>query len=223
MRPYPGFSRLDACGVLNEVGFAGAVLAREAEDGALELIDGELRADEADGHDIPVLVLDVDEAEADMLLASYDEITSMADINTDRFQSLLADLKPDDADLRRFVATRLEPEGEDGPGRNGPEADGPPDMELAPHEHYDFVIVLARNVHEWNRLRELLDLSEVSRGRGSFKRMGIGRGVEATKLIEMLDGNVPNRSAKPTANAKHEKASGSRAKRTGVRGKGGSG
>ncbi len=194
-------------GVLNEIGFAAAVLAREADDGVLELIDGELRADEADGHDVPVLVLDVDEAEADVLLASYDEITSMADINTDRFQSLLADLKPEDADLRRFVATRLEPEGDDGPGPNGDAPGGPPDMELAPHEHFDFVIVLARNAHEWNRLCELLGLSAVSRGRGSFKRMGIGRGIEASKLIEKLDGNLPNRSPQPAKTAKRKKAS----------------
>jgi len=51
-------------GVLAEVGYADALLARELPDGALELVDGHLRADLDPEQLVPVLVLDVDEAEA---------------------------------------------------------------------------------------------------------------------------------------------------------------
>jgi site-specific DNA-methyltransferase (adenine-specific) len=45
--------------VMTEIGFADALLARELEDGSLELIDGELRAGIADDQVVPVIVLDV--------------------------------------------------------------------------------------------------------------------------------------------------------------------
>ena len=44
------------------------LLARELEDGSLELVDGHLRADTTPDQEVPVLVLDVTEAEADKLL-----------------------------------------------------------------------------------------------------------------------------------------------------------
>jgi hypothetical protein len=48
-------------GVLAEIGFAGAALARELPDGTLELIDGHLRVEMVPDSEIPVLVLDVTE------------------------------------------------------------------------------------------------------------------------------------------------------------------
>lgn len=174
-------------GVLAEVGFAGALLVREAADGVLELIDGEMRRDELGDAEVPVLILDVNEGEADLLLASHDEITRMAAVASERYQALLARLKPTDADMRHFVASRLAPDSEGGSTAGGIEPDaGPREMELVPHEHYDYVIVLARNTHEWNRLCELLGLGIVRRGRGNFQRIGVGRGIEAAKLIELL-------------------------------------
>ncbi len=55
--------------MLAEIGFAGAVLAREMPDG-LMLVDGHLRAETAaPDQEIPVFVLDVTETKADKLLA----------------------------------------------------------------------------------------------------------------------------------------------------------
>jgi len=104
---------LDAIrGVLAEVGFAGAELARELDDGTLELIDGHARAEVAGTAEVPVLVLDVDEAEANKILATFDPIGAMAesdaakldavlrdvDTGSEALQEMLADLA-DDADL----------------------------------------------------------------------------------------------------------------------------
>ena len=69
-------------GVLAEIGFADAVLARELPDGGLELIDGHLRVETTPDQLVPVLVLDVTEEEADKLLTTLDSITNMAGIDT---------------------------------------------------------------------------------------------------------------------------------------------
>ena len=59
-------------GVLAEVGYADALLAREVE-GGLMLVDGHLRAETTPDQKVPVLVLDVDEAHEEMLLTCVEE------------------------------------------------------------------------------------------------------------------------------------------------------
>lgn len=53
-------------GILSEIGYANALIARETQDG-LMLIDGHLRAETTPDMLVPVLVLDVTEAEADKI------------------------------------------------------------------------------------------------------------------------------------------------------------
>jgi ParB-like nuclease domain len=65
-------------GLLNEIGYAGALLARELPDGKLQLIDGHLRLETTPKATVPVLVLDVTEAEADKILLTFDPISAMA-------------------------------------------------------------------------------------------------------------------------------------------------
>lgn len=61
-RRHPPAQRRHLQAILQEVGFAGAVLAREV-DGRLQLIDGHLRAEMLPEEQVPVIVLDVDERE----------------------------------------------------------------------------------------------------------------------------------------------------------------
>src|SRR5919201_2122671 len=70
-------------GVLAEVGYADALLARELADGTLMLIDGHLRAETTPDAVVPVLVLDVDEAEADKLLATLDPLAALAETDSE--------------------------------------------------------------------------------------------------------------------------------------------
>jgi hypothetical protein len=69
-REHPAAQAEALKGVLAEVGIAGALLAyrSERQGGALVVIDGHLRKDAAPQR-WPVLILDVDDAEADYLLA----------------------------------------------------------------------------------------------------------------------------------------------------------
>ncbi len=80
-------------GVLAEVGYADALLARELEDGSLMLIDGHLRAETTPEAVVPVLVLDVDEAEADKILLTHDPLVGMATVNDDQLAALLSDVE----------------------------------------------------------------------------------------------------------------------------------
>jgi hypothetical protein len=77
-------------GVLAEVGYADAVLARELPDGTLMLIDGHLRAETTPDALVPVLVLDVDEQEADKILLTHDSLAGMATIAEEPLRRLLA-------------------------------------------------------------------------------------------------------------------------------------
>ena len=76
-------------GVLAELGFAGAVLVRELPDESLEAIDGHLRLETMGERDVPVLVTDLDEAEAKKLLATYDPIGAMAECNDRALDGLM--------------------------------------------------------------------------------------------------------------------------------------
>jgi hypothetical protein len=98
-------------GVLAEVGIAGAVLARETAEGGLMLIDGHLRTDVMHDQQIPVLVLDVDEAEADKLLATIDPLAAMAEADAGKLDELLRQIDTGSEALQEMLAKLAEDEG----------------------------------------------------------------------------------------------------------------
>ena len=91
-------------GILAEVGFAGAVLARELDDGTLMLIDGHMRAEATTDQEIPVLILDVDEAESDKLLATFDPIAAMAESDPHALDALLRNVDTGSEALQKMLA-----------------------------------------------------------------------------------------------------------------------
>ena len=99
-------------GVLAEVGYADALIARETPDG-LMLVDGHLRAETTPDSDVPVLVLDIDEAEADLMLATLDPLAAMARADTDALLTLLESIEVENpaitAMLEALAAGETEP------------------------------------------------------------------------------------------------------------------
>ena len=83
-------------GLLDEIGIADALLARELPDGRLQLIDGHLRAETMPDEEVPVLILDLNEAEADKLLLSLDPLAAMATADNQRLNDLLETVRSDD-------------------------------------------------------------------------------------------------------------------------------
>jgi ParB-like chromosome segregation protein Spo0J len=90
-------------GVLAEVGLADACLARELPDGSLMLIDGHLRAETLGDGEVPVLILDVNESEADKLLATLDPLALMAEKDAGQLAALLGTLKDQNDNLAALV------------------------------------------------------------------------------------------------------------------------
>jgi DNA modification methylase len=88
-RKHPKAQRAALRGVLEEIGYAAALIARRDDDGSLTLIDGHLRADLDPEQTVPVLVLDVSEAEAEKLLATMDPISGLARANPPALIDLL--------------------------------------------------------------------------------------------------------------------------------------
>ncbi len=90
-------------GILAEIGYADALLARELPDGSLELIDGHLRAETTPEAEVPVLVLDLDEAEAAKLLAVLDPLAAMAVPDPDLLAALLPGIETENEAVRALL------------------------------------------------------------------------------------------------------------------------
>jgi hypothetical protein len=167
--------------MLQDVGFVGAVIAREV-DGKLELIDGHLRADVAADAEVPVLVVDLNDEEAAKVLATFDPLSTMAVADEAALKLLLSSMELDDnAELRKLMADLqkgLDKEEEE----ETEERAEVPGMALQPHEHYDYLVVLCTTAQEWNVLCERLSLTAEKRR----SRIGTCRAIRANKLIAAL-------------------------------------
>ena len=106
-RTHPAAQQDALRGVLAEIGYAGALLARELPDGSLELIDGHLRAETTPDVEVPVLVLDLDEQEAAKLLALHDPLAGMAEANDDVLAELLAQVETENDAVQALLDQML--------------------------------------------------------------------------------------------------------------------
>ena len=88
-RTHPAVQARALRALLTEIGYADALIARELLDGQLQLIDGHLRAQTTPDEEVPVLVIDVTEAESDRLLLTLDPLAAMAEADTGRIKTLL--------------------------------------------------------------------------------------------------------------------------------------
>jgi DNA modification methylase len=95
-------------GILAEVGYADALLARELPDGSLILVDCHLRAETTPDQEVPVLVLDINEAEADKLLLSLDPLAALAETNAVALDALLREVDTGSPELQQMYADLAE-------------------------------------------------------------------------------------------------------------------
>ena len=111
-RAHPAAQAEALKGVLAEVGIAGALLAyrSERQGGALVVIDGHLRKDAAP-QKWPVLILDVDDAEADYILATHDPLAAMATADAGALDALLSSVQSGDAAVTAMLAELAEGAG----------------------------------------------------------------------------------------------------------------
>jgi hypothetical protein len=93
-RRYPQAQRDALRGLLEQVGVAAALTAYYSvrHGGQLVLIDGHCRKQDYD-LDWPPLILDVNDAEADLLLASHDPLTALAEYDRGKLDGLLQSVR----------------------------------------------------------------------------------------------------------------------------------
>ena len=107
-RTHPQAQRDALRGVLAEVGYADALLVRELPDGSLELIDGHLRAETTPDMEVPVLMLDLDDAEAAKLLALHDPLAGMAEADDEVLAELLANVETENDAVQALLDQMLQ-------------------------------------------------------------------------------------------------------------------
>jgi DNA modification methylase len=90
-------------GLLAEVGYADALLGRELSDGKLQIIDGHLRAETTPNAMVPVLILDVTEAEAEKILLTLDPLAAMAEADSEQIRELLETVRTDSAAVGELI------------------------------------------------------------------------------------------------------------------------
>lgn len=113
-------------GVLEDVGFAGAVIVRE-HNGGYQIIDGHLRSGMDPDAEVPVLVTDLDAAEAEKLLATYDPIGAMSGTDTENLRALLDSIQTDNENVQALLKhVEFEARLNGSPKEEGPEPLRPP-------------------------------------------------------------------------------------------------
>ena len=90
-------------GLLNDIGYADALLARELPDGSFQLVDGHLRAETTPDQMVPVLILDIDDAEADKLITLLDPLASLAETDHAMLDELVRAFETSDASVREYL------------------------------------------------------------------------------------------------------------------------
>lgn len=101
-REHPENQKAAMSGILAEVGYVDALIARETPEG-LELIDGHLRQDLAGDEKVPVLIVELNDEEAAKVLATFDPIGAMANTNVDLLDALAEQIKFDHEALDLMV------------------------------------------------------------------------------------------------------------------------
>lgn len=176
-------------GLIDDVGFVGALIGRDTENG-IEILDGHLRADIAGDEEVPVLIVDLDDSESEKVLAFHD---SMADTDTEALSTLISQIETDNAELMVLIdrldsSSGLVDAEKSGEPLGEKASVSLPDMELQPFEHYDYIIVLSRNLQDWQYLADRLGIEKVDGGYLPGKqKVGLGRAVDARRLIELLE------------------------------------
>lgn len=141
-------------GLLADIGYVDALLARETAEG-LMLIDGHLRAEITPDMEVPVLVLDVTEAEATTILATFDPVGAMAGTDSAALDDILREVQIDNDAVQQMLAEIAEQSRRvhDEPQEAKPENDASSDKIT---ERFAIVV----NCESEEQQRELLDRFE---------------------------------------------------------------
>lgn len=109
-RTHPQIQREVMQTMLDEIGIADALLARELPDGQVELIDGHLRHSLDPEVLWPVLILDLNDEEATKLLLTLDPLAAQATTDQAKLASLLDQVKIENEAVTQMLSDLLDSE-----------------------------------------------------------------------------------------------------------------
>jgi hypothetical protein len=102
-RIHPNKQRRAMVAMIEEIGYADALVARRLPDGSLELIDGHLRKDCTPDQEVPVIIVDLNDEETAKLLVVLDNITAMAETDGEKLAELSALVDTQSEELRKLL------------------------------------------------------------------------------------------------------------------------
>ena len=169
--------------MMDRIGVADASIGVVKADGKIELLDGHLRKSIAADQIVPVLIVDLNEDEQRVFLASFDKLAELALGDPQALHDLLHEFQFDEDSFFRKMMSDVEAELAIEVKQSGVAQKDVEGMALGPHEHYDFLVVLAQTTHEWNVLCDRLGLKPEARRKG----MGTARAIRAARILEKLN------------------------------------
>lgn len=111
-RFHPKFQRDSLRGTLTTIGIADVLKAYYSErQGGLTFIDGHLRKEDYPDISWPTLILDVNDAEADVLLATLDPIAALAQAESSALDALLKTVETESEAVKALLEGLAEQEG----------------------------------------------------------------------------------------------------------------
>jgi hypothetical protein len=183
--------------VLKKIGLVGElyVYPSERNGGRLTLINGHLRADQFPDVEWDVAVTDLNDAEADQLLAVYDPISGMAGADGGALQALIEQAGIYDGALRAMLDGMVDgeaAESEAGEAKKAARCEYPITPVMS--EHYDYAIIFCTNEIDFAWLQTALRLDRERCYKSS--KFKVGRVVPFNKFRELWESRS---SSPPTA------------------------
>lgn len=156
------------------------------------VVDGHMRIEEAIRKKeprVPVVYVELTEAEERRVLALFDPVATMAGIDKSRLREVLADLRGDSIGLTKLISGLREKAGVDDGA-----ADEPPEVEFTEEllEEHNYVVLYFDNSVDWLYLQSLYPLADVKslRSEGKFQQIGQGRVVRGVDFLHKVRGET---------------------------------
>lgn len=102
-RKHPKAQQAAISGILKEVGYVDALMVRE-HDGGYQIIDGHLRAETTPDAEVPVLVVDLNDAETALVLATFDPLAAMAESSGEKLKELLEGITANNQEMADLLS-----------------------------------------------------------------------------------------------------------------------
>jgi hypothetical protein len=200
-RLHPQFQRDALRGILGDVGIADVLKAYHSErQGGLTLIDGHLRKEDYPDVEWPVVVLDITDQEADLLLSVYDPLAALAGMDREKTIELTERAVTDDLAVRELLmqiheqAQKMEEEEAGEADDGGDPEPGPEEMALQPFEHYDYVVLMFKTTFDFERALDLFGIQREGFTIHSTKnydatpkrKVGLGRVINGALVLNRL-------------------------------------